>query len=82
MNIRAERMARGGAAPGLKGQPLEQLPRPSEPAETDGEIEGKRAIAEQREIAITELMADLNLTREEAEEFYNKQRARSDKPMR
>jgi len=78
-NRRADLMARGGAAPGLAGEEIRQLPKPKDPppkAASKKLDADARAKAE----AIRDYMETLNLTQEEAEAFWNRQRAKSDRP--
>lgn len=78
---RFKSMSEGGAAPGLKGQPMTKLPPPKEVVKPVGE-DRKRALdagASAKVQAIQDWMS-LGYTREQAEAIYNKSRAKSDRP--
>jgi hypothetical protein len=81
---RHKKMAGTGAAVGLTGAKVGKIPaeekEPVKPSTADRTRALKQEEARQRERDIRQLMEDLNLTREEAEAAYYRQRPRSDRP--
>jgi len=77
-NRRAKDMARGGAAPGLTGATVDQLPKPTDPPK---KVESKLSPeARAKEEAIRDYMNTLGVSREDAIAIYERNRARSDRP--
>lgn len=78
---RFEEASAGGAAPGLKGQPMTKLPPIKEPEKPTGKDRQRTldADASAKVQAIQDWMS-LGYTREEAEANYNRSRAKSDRP--
>ncbi|MHC4372215.1 MAG: hypothetical protein ACYSW8_31815, partial [Planctomycetota bacterium] len=80
-NRRAKDMARGGAAPGLTGATVENLPKPDEKPRAESKKKKQlnpEAVA--KEEAIRDYMRTLGVDRETAIAMYEKNRARSDRP--
>jgi hypothetical protein len=79
-NERAKRMARGGAAPGLTGATVSELPQSTDPPITKARSKKLDADAVAKEAAIRDYMETLGVPRDEAIAIYERNRARSDRP--
>jgi hypothetical protein len=77
---RFKRMSGTGAAAGLTGEDLVPLPEIKEAKPTGVDLGGRRIIKKLAKEQAIKAGMSIGYTREEAEELYNRGRARSDRP--